>query len=49
MAHAALDDPYAVENLLDELTWVGADGQATALASRAAEHAALDGPAAVAN
>jgi hypothetical protein len=48
-AHAALDDPYAVADLLDSLREADAHDQAAALlASRAAAHAPLDHPRAVA-
>ena len=43
VAHASLDDPVDVGMLLDRLRWAGEDGQAAALAARAA-HVLLDHP-----
>ena len=48
VAHAALDDPDTVAELLRKLRERGAQDQATALASRAAAHVPLDDPGAVA-
>ena len=48
VAHASLDDPRAVVNLLLGLRQVGATSQLTTLADRAAAHASLDDPGAVA-
>ena len=46
-AHAALDDPGALDNLMDSLQEAGAGDQATVLADRAAARAPLDDPLAV--
>ena len=46
--HVALNDPWGMARLLDSLREAGAHDQAAALASRAAAHAHLDNPAAVA-
>jgi len=48
-AHAALDNPRDVADLLDSLREADARTQAAALAGRAAAHAALDDPVAVAS
>jgi Tetratricopeptide repeat len=48
-AHAPLDNPSGVADLLDTLRAAGADEQAAVLAARAAAHAALDNPGGVAD
>ena len=48
-AHVSLDDPVAVARLLDRLREAGEQGQAAALADRAAARIPLDHPAAVAD
>ncbi|HEY1619821.1 MAG TPA: hypothetical protein VGG25_19520 [Streptosporangiaceae bacterium] len=48
VAHASLDDPYALAALLDALRKAGAVEQAAALATRAVARAPLDDPSAVA-
>ncbi|MFI6774250.1 hypothetical protein [Nocardia sp. NPDC050412] len=47
-AHVALDDPFAVSELLREFQRVGAEDQVRVLAERAAAHIALDAPQSVA-
>jgi hypothetical protein len=46
-AHVSLDNPIAVTYLLDTLHEVGATGQVTALATRAAAGVSLDNPESV--
>jgi hypothetical protein len=49
VAHVSLDDPYGVANLLKRLHAVGASGQVTGLAARAAVGVAVDRPDGVAS